>query len=198
MLRTPNKPLGRNNRVVLIYLILFIVTLAMNCLLALSDGKLVTLILISIIWTADIIMFISVWCSKGSFIEHDPSVSMISLMETFDAENLCPFCRVIRLPKSRHCNICNRCVDRYDHHCPWVNNCIGRTNHTYFYLHLLLVLLYCITSTINSCVSLFSKDSSFEVNLASRIPQSLLTVSIVTLIVFGLFFGLFIGVLVVY
>lgn len=82
----------------------------------------------------------------------------MALLETFDPESLCPFCQVIRLPMSRHCNICNKCVDRYDHHCPWVNNCVGRTNHANFYLHLVLVILYCVLSVINACISLAGPD----------------------------------------
>ena len=175
------------------YLVLFVVTLAMNVTLALTDHKLITLGFIALIWTLDIIVFTTIWCSKASFIERDPEVSLISLMETFEAESLCPFCRVIRLPQSRHCNICNQCVERYDHHCPWVNNCIGRTNHANFYIHLLLVLAYCITSLINASVSLFKTSEE----LVIKVPTSLITTSIVTLLAFGLFFGMLISVLVV-
>ena len=55
------------------------------------------------------------------------------LAEKFEANSLCPDCKVIRTPRSRHCNICNRCVERFDHHCPWLNNCVGTRNHGYFY-----------------------------------------------------------------
>lgn len=66
---------------------------------------------------------------------------------------LCPDCEVIRTSRSRHCSICNKCVERFDHHCPWVNNCVGIKNHHYFMMFLssitatLLVVL--ITVSVN-------------------------------------------------
>ena len=119
------------------------------------------------------IAFVTIWRSESSYIERDSDVSFVSLMETFDAESLCPFCRVIRLPQSRHCNICNRCVERYDHHCPWVNNCIGKTNHIYFYIHLILVLAYCVTSLINALMALFN-DKAEGVAKNSDVPEILI------------------------
>ena len=120
-----------------------------------------TLVLILSVFIADLVIFSTVWKSKASFIEHHTGVTFVQLLETFDAESLCPFCKVIRLPQSRHCNICNKCVDRYDHHCPWVNNCVGRTNHASFYLHLLLILAYCTLSLTNASLSLF-RDATEE------------------------------------
>ena len=70
--------------------------------------------------------------------------SFTKLLETFTPDTLCPLCEVIRLPRSRHCNICNKCVVRYDHHCPWINNCVSQTNHFSFYMHLIFLLAYSI------------------------------------------------------
>ena len=66
-------------------------------------------------------------------------------MELVDPIALCPDCLVVRTPRSRHCNTCNVCVERFDHHCPWINNCVGVNNHVYF-----IFFLFFLMSTIIS------------------------------------------------
>ena len=58
-------------------------------------------------------------------------------MRDINPADLCPQCKVIRTARSRHCAICNCCVERYDHHCPWINNCVGIKNHNAFMLFLI-------------------------------------------------------------
>ena len=74
---------------------------------------------------------------------------------------MCPDCQVLRTPRSRHCAICNRCVERFDHHCPWLNNCVGVNNNNAF-LTYLISLSICILFIISS--SLFSVISPCEGN----------------------------------
>lgn len=71
-------------------------------------------------------------------------------------EAICPECEVVMGSRTRHCAICNKCVERYDHHCPWINNCIGTKNHNIFYglivclaVHLLIGIVMGITALVS-------------------------------------------------
>ncbi len=70
--------------------------------------------------------------------------------------SFCPFCKIKKTQLSKHCIICNACVDGFDHHCYWVNNCIGKKNYTLFLLFLFLVLL---NISLNIGISILGNNS---------------------------------------
>lgn len=73
--------------------------------------------------------------------------------------DLCPECQVIRTARSRHCAICNQCVERFDHHCPWINNCVGINNHNAFLMFLITIWLkisFHLYADVNSVYTLIS------------------------------------------
>jgi len=80
------------------------------------------------------------WAFKDpGYLKPSDKIEFITLAEKFEAGWLWPTWHIIRTPRSRHCNICDKWVERFDHHWPWINNCIGAGNHHYFYLFLLSV-----------------------------------------------------------
>lgn len=69
------------------------------------------------------------------------------MLEQFDPVLLCPDCEIVRTDRSRHCSVCNHCVERFDHHCPWINSCVGTGNHGVFSLFIVCMLALLISTT---------------------------------------------------
>ncbi|DBA94918.1 TPA: hypothetical protein ACH3X1_002449 [Trebouxia sp. C0004] len=70
----------------------------------------------------------------------------------------CSICEVYVRPRSKHCRVCNRCTEDFDHHCMWLNNCVGRANYPYFFALLCSTLLL---TTMHFGVSLYLFIQSF-------------------------------------
>jgi len=50
-------------------------------------------------------------------------------------------CLVKKVPRSKHCVVCNKCTLKFDHHCSWINACIGQSNMKYFMGYLWILTL---------------------------------------------------------
>ena len=101
-----------------------------------------------------------------------------TMLKNFDPVLLCPDCQTIRTHRSRHCSICNRCVERFDHHCPWVNNCVGTKNHGVFmsFLVSVSVLLMLVIATVSRIMHIEFSDGTVSVNnqcFLAVLPQSM-------------------------
>ena len=86
--------------------------------------------------------------------------AFLRLLIRNDPSTLCPDCKVVRTMRSRHCYVCDQCVDVFDHHCPWIDNCVGGNNFRPFYAFILLQLSYLILTTYLIAQNLLSAPSS--------------------------------------
>ena len=55
-------------------------------------------------------------------------------------EYYCPKCLIKMNYRTKHCLICEKCIDNFDHHCFWVGNCIGKKNFSLFFNFLIYVI----------------------------------------------------------
>ena len=83
---------------------------------------------------------------------------------------MCPDCEVLRTPRSRHCAICNKCVERFDHHCPWINNCVGIHNHNAFLVFLWSLTLIFLTISICSAWTIIEPCGIDQIGFENNCP----------------------------
>jgi len=62
----------------------------------------------------------------------------------YTKDNECSTCKYVKPARSKHCTVCDVCVERFDHHCVWINNCVGRKNYKWFLGFLFMHVIICL------------------------------------------------------
>ena len=152
------------------------------------------------LFTLTVIFHALAMCKDPGHLKKPEKINFMQLMKIFDPVLLCADCEVVRTDRSRHCSICQRCCERFDHHCPWINNCVGLGNHGVFMSFLLsmltLLILTFVSMIVNfSCWNNYSLPRSNDMWLYQDLflpdffyeKPFLMTITILCLIIDGTF-----------
>ena len=93
-------------------------------------------------------------------------------MSQISLDVVCPQCELVMAGRTRHCEICGKCIERYDHHCPWINNCVGIKNHNIFYALIINLFIYLLIGIIMCGIGLFGifQDDDYSCEKV-KLPQ---------------------------
>lgn len=114
-----------------------------------------------------IILFLIASNKNPGYLQARPEETLLSLYMKYDLSRVCPDCKLFRTHRSRHCQCCDRCVDKFDHHCPWLLNCIGGKNLGFFYAFLLVTEVSLLLSTycnLAAAVGTYDRETLVQVS----------------------------------
>ena len=93
--------------------------------------------------------YLTLWLSYSTSTHHITATSYAAALTRYPFDytlyhphQVCRTCHRPKPARSKHCPICNTCIERQDHHCIWINNCVGL--HNYHYFIALLVSVSCL------------------------------------------------------
>ena len=170
-------------------------------------NKLKWIISTSIVFVITLIFWAIATFRDPGYLKKSDKIEFITLVERYEPGWLCPKCNVIRTPRSRHCNIWDKCVERFDHHWPWINNWIGTRNHGPFLIFLICAYIM-LSLVIIQIACNFSLVDDFDVRrnyqtqfIGFLIPEAVVSSKVVykgiwsLLLIFWAFFWLLMNIL---
>ena len=137
-----NKKSKFSNINMLLFIILHftVIFLTFIMLMPYFDNTYFSILYLVISFLLFILFFILAFSDPGT-LTNNKYKDVLDIIEQGELlEYYCPKCLIKMDFRTKHCVICEKCVDDFDHHCFWVGNCIGKKNFSLFFDFLVYVI----------------------------------------------------------
>ncbi|CAN6301830.1 unnamed protein product [Urochloa humidicola] len=97
----------------------------------------------------------------------------------------CSLCETEVLKNSKHCRVCDKCVDGFDHHCRWLNNCIGKRNYKGFFVLMASAVILLVVQWLSGALVLILcivNRGEFSRQIVTKLGSSFSTVAFVIVV----------------
>lgn len=117
MARLPLMPIERSSRAQILFLVLFMFIYFTQIFVVNPNLDVWYFLFSTTLVSAKLLLsFVLAVRSKPGYLERGQGeeFEMENLLKHVPSEKICPFCKVIKTPRSKHCATCNKCVDRFE------------------------------------------------------------------------------------
>ena len=137
-----NKKSKFSNINMLLFIILHftVIFLTFIMLMPYFDNTYFSILYLVISFLLFILFFILAFSDPGTLTNNKYKDALDIIEQGEMLEYYCPKCLIKMDFRTKHCVICEKCVDDFDHHCFWVGNCIGKKNFSLFFNFLVYVI----------------------------------------------------------
>lgn len=143
--------------------------------------------------------FLALNCKNEGVIQPDKTQDISLLIaKKVNFQEHCPKCLISKPIGCVHCEICDCCIDEFDHHCYWINKCVGKGNYRFFVFFVVLNLFDLLANLVIGSITLFKYNETGDFNVYRLLPAELYTPGLIVggaLFVLFLSFGFLIAVL---
>lgn len=155
---------------VCLFILLHLIIFALNLIIVLPifDNIYIDIVSFAMFLLVFILYFIMMKSDPGSLTTVFKR-NLLAVVEKGESINdYCPYCYIHQKQTTKHCIVCNKCIDYFDHHCFWIHNCIGAANYFCFIAFLAVTLL---NNFYNAVLSIYSAVLAIDISNAKwRLP----------------------------
>ena len=145
------------NMLLFIILHFTVIFLTFIMLMPYFDDTFVSLFYLTISLILFILFFVLSFSDPGSLVNNKYR-DMLDIVERGELlEDYCPQCLIKLNYRIKHCLICQKCVDEFDHHCFWVGNCIGKNNYFFFFIFLIYIMFNTVLNFVITAYYVFTE-----------------------------------------